>query len=164
MDYYTVSLLIGVASIIASLVSVAYWLGSRLTRVEKDIERLGEGLGRLANAINGVGESIIEYLGLKGVLNQGEVNYLKSDIRRITLIATNPFTEAERRRLLELIDRGEDLTPEEADELLNLAKKFYNEYAGKVQDAWKMLYYAAAIHGIVHGRYERKATPPNPNP
>ena len=55
-----------------------------------------------------------------------------------------PLTEDEKRRLLELIDRGEDLTPEEADELLNLAKKFYNEYAGKVQDAWKMLYYAAA--------------------
>jgi len=75
-----------------------------------------------------------------------------------------PLTEDEKRRLLELIDRGEDLTPEEADELLNLAKKFYNEYAGKVQDAWKMLYYAAAIHGIVHGRYERKATPPKPKP
>jgi len=33
-----VSLLIGVASIIASLATVAYRLGSRLTGVEKDIE------------------------------------------------------------------------------------------------------------------------------
>jgi archaellum component FlaC len=180
MDYYTVSLLIGVASIIASLVSVAYWLGGRLTKmdsrltgmesrltgveskltvmdsrltgVEKGIERLDERLGRLTNAINGVGESIVEYLGLRGVLNQGDVNYLKSEIRRLASTATNPFTEAERRRLLELVDK-DDLTIEEAEELHRLARKFYEEYIDKTPDAIKVLLYAAAMRGITYRKY-----------
>ena len=163
MDYYTVSLLIGVASIIASLVSVAYWLGSRLTKVEKDIERLGEGLGRLANAINGVGEAIVDYLGFRGVLKPEEATYLKSDIKRITSIATNPFTEAERRRLLELVDK-DDLTLEEAEELHELARKFYREYIEKTPDAYKVLLYAAAKHGEVlrkHGALGKQPSQPS---
>jgi polyhydroxyalkanoate synthesis regulator phasin len=185
MDYYTVSLLIGVASIIASLVSVAYWLGGRLTKmdsrltgmesrltgveskltvmdsrltgVEKGIERLGEGLGRLANAINGVGEAIVDYLGFRGVLKPEEATYLKSDIKRLTSIATNPFTEAERRRLLELVDK-DDLTLEEAEELHNLARKFYREYIEKTPDAWKVLYYAAAKHGEVLRKHSKQTS------
>jgi hypothetical protein len=51
------------------------------------------------------------------------------------------------------------MTPEEADELARLARKFYREYAGKVENAWLMLYYAGAIRGIVYGKYNRKLTP-----
>jgi len=165
MDIVTVlvTVLSTVVTVAVAVGSAAYWLGSRLTkmdsrltemeaRIEKNIERLSERLERLTNAINGVGESIVEYLGLKGVLNQGEVNYLKSDIRRITLIATNPFTEAERRRLLELVDK-DDLTIEEAEELYRLARKFYEEYIDKTPDAIKVLLYAAAMRGITYRKY-----------
>jgi hypothetical protein len=158
MDIVTVlvTVLSTVVTVSVAVGSVAYWLGSRLTRVEKDIEELRvelrSGLGRLANAINGVGESIIEYLGLKGVLNQGDVNYLKSEIRRIALTAANPFTEAERRRLLELVDK-DDLTLEEAEELHRLAWKFYEEYIDKTPDAIKVLFYAAAMRGITYRKY-----------
>ena len=163
MDYYTVSLLIGVASIIASLVSVAYWLGSRLTRVEDGIERLGEGLGRLTNAINGVGEAIVDYLGFRGVLKPEEATYLKSDIKRLASIAINPFTEAERRRLLELVDK-DDLTLEEAEELHELARKFYREYIEKTPDAWKVLFYAAAKHGEVLRKHGASGKQPSQQP
>jgi polyhydroxyalkanoate synthesis regulator phasin len=159
MDYYTVSLLIGVASIIASLVSVAYWLGSRLTRVEKDIERLGERLDRLTNAIVNVGEAIVDFLRFRGVLKPEEADYLKSDIKRLTSIAINPFTEAERRRLLELVDK-DDLTLEEAEELHNLARKFYREYIEKTPDAIKVLLYAAAKHGEVLRKHSKQTSQP----
>jgi len=158
-----VSLLIGVASIIASLATVAYWLGSRLTGVEKDIEMLGEGLGRLANAIDNVGESIVEYLGLKGVLKPEETNYLKSEIKKLVSTATNPFTEAKRKRLLELVDK-DDLTLKEAEELHNLAREFYREYFEKTPDAWKVLYYAAAKHGEVLRKHGASGKQPGQPP
>jgi len=152
MDFGTV---ITVAAIVGS---ATFWLGSELKGIKRDI-------GELKGSVHGLNDfliTLVDSLGRKRILE--DVDLLKTALKNMISNVTNPLTEAERRRLLELIDRGEDLTPEEADELLNLAKKFYNEYAGKVQDAWKMLYYAAAIHGIVHGKYERKATPPNPNP
>ena len=70
----------------------------------------------------------------------------------------------EKRRLLNYIRKGKDeFTLDEADDFLRLARKFFEEHMDKEQ-AWYLLFYATAIHGIVHGRYERKATPPNPNP
>jgi hypothetical protein len=68
----------------------------------------------------------------------------------------------EKMRLLEYIKKGKDeFTLDEADDFLRLARKFFEEHMDKEQ-AWYLLFYATAIHGIVHGKYERKATPPNP--
>jgi len=70
----------------------------------------------------------------------------------------------EKRRLLEYIRKGKDeFTLDEADDFLGLARKFFEEHMDKEQ-AWYLLFYATAIHGIVHGKYERKTIPPNPNP
>jgi len=132
-------------------------LRERLTRVEDGIERLGEGLGRLTNVINSVGEAIVDYLGFRGVLKPEEATYLKSEIKRITSIATNPFTETERRRLLELVDK-DDLTIEEAEELHELARKFYREYIEKTPDAYKVLLYAAAKHGEVLRKHSKQTS------
>jgi len=169
-----VSLLIGVASIIASLATVAYWLGSRLTGmdsrltgVEKDIEALSRdvnaGFNRFADVIYNVGETIVEYLGLKGVLKPEEANYLKSEIKKLVSTKTNPFTEAKRKRLLELVDK-DDLTLKEAEELHNLAREFYREYFEKTPDAWKVLYYAAAKHGEVLRKHGASGKQPGQPP
>jgi hypothetical protein len=77
--------------------------------------------------------------------------------RRITSTTTNPFTEAERKRLLELVDK-DDLTLEEAEELHNLARKFYREYIEKTPDAYKVLLYAAAKHGEVLRKYGKQTS------
>jgi polyhydroxyalkanoate synthesis regulator phasin len=176
MDIVTVlvTVLSTVVTVSVAVGSAAYWLGSRLTkmdsrltemeaRIEKNIERLSERLERLTNAINGVGESIVEYLGLKGVLNQGEVNYLRSEIMRLTSIATNPLTAEEKKRLLELVNK-DDLTLEEAEELHNLARKFYEEYIGKTPDAFKVLLYVAAMRGITYRKYGALRKQPNQPP
>jgi polyhydroxyalkanoate synthesis regulator phasin len=168
MDYGIIEFLVGIVTIVGFMYKFEKDtreefrrdigdLRERLTRVEDGIERLGEGLGRLANAINGVGEAIVDYLGFRGVLKPEEANYLKSDIKRITSIATNPFTEAERRRLLELVDK-DDLTLEEAEELHELARKFYREYIEKTPDAYKVLLYAAAKHGEVLRKHSKQTS------
>jgi len=82
-----------------------------------------------------------------------------SNTRRIVSTATNPFTEAER-RLLELVDK-DDLTLEEAEELHELARKFYREYIEKTPDAYKVLLYAAAKHGEVLRKHSASGKQPN---
>ena len=83
--------------------------------------------------------------------------------RRIASTTTNPFTEAERKRLLELVDK-DDLTLEEAEELHELARKFYREYIEKTPDAYKVLLYAAAKHGEVLRKHGASGKQPGQPP
>jgi hypothetical protein len=154
MDIATI--LSTVVTVVVTVGTVAYWLGSKLTEMEKDIEALrsdvNAGFNRLANAIDNVGEVIVDYLGLRGVSDPKDVYYLRAEIRRLASTTTNPFTEAERKRLLELVDK-DDLTLEEAEELHNLARKFYREYIEKTPDAYKVLLYAAVMLGATYKKY-----------
>ena len=90
-------------------------------------------------------------------IEEGIERLTTPNTRRITSTATNPFTEAERRRLLELVDK-DDLTLEEAEELHNLARKFYREYIEKTPDAYKVLLYAAAKHGEVLRKHSKQTS------
>ena len=123
--------------------------------------KMRSGFNRLADAIDSVGEAIVDYPGVKGVLDPNEAGFLRAVFRRLVSTTTNPLTEAERRRLLELVDK-DDLTIEEAEELYRLARKLYEEYIDKTPDAFKALLYAAAMRGITYRKYGRK--PPNLDP
>ena len=92
-------------------------------------------------------------------IEEGIERLTTSNTRRIASTATNPFTEAERRRLLELVDK-DDLTLEEAEELHELARKFYREYIEKTPDAYKVLFYAAAKHGEVLRKHSKQTSQP----
>ena len=188
MDITTILSIIGTIATVAVIVGTAmYKLGGRLARIEKDVESLrrdvdglrrdvnelkaGVGelrigltnvqrdVGELRRAVNGLGDflaNLVEKLSGKGVLE--DANLLKTALRNMTNTVTNPLTSEERRRLVELIDKDE-LTPEEADELARLARRFYREYAGKVENAWLMLYYAAVKRGVTYRKYNRELTP-----
>ncbi len=110
-----VTILSTIATVVVAVGTATYWLGSRLTEVKKDIEALRSemrgGFSRLANAIGSVGEAIVGYLGIKGVLDPNEARFLRAVIKNLaaTVTATNPLTEAERKRLLELVNK-DDLT------------------------------------------------------
>jgi len=93
-------------------------------------------------------------------IEEGIERLTTSNTRRIASTATNPFTEAERRRLLELVDK-DDLTLEEAEELHELARKFYREYIEKTPDAYKVLFYAAAKHGEVLRKHSKQTSQPS---
>ncbi|BDR92833.1 hypothetical protein [Vulcanisaeta souniana] len=110
---------------------------------------------RLVNIITGQNEFITEFLGFRGVLDSKDVSFVKAALHSMVVAATNPPTEAEKRRLLELIDKDE-LTLEEADELLQLARKFVMEYGDRGPDVWKMLWYASVMHGITLRKLEEK--------
>jgi len=154
MDYSIIEFLVGVVTIVGFMYKF-----EKDTR--EDVER---SIGRLADVIGNVGETIVEYLGSRDILDPKDVRFLRAEVRRLTSTATLGSSmpvfrsmavteqETERIRLLELIDK-DDLTIEEAEELYRLARKFYREYIEKTPDAIKVLLYAAAMRGITYRKY-----------
>ncbi len=177
MDIITIlSTIVAVAGIVGG---ATYGLGARLARIEKDVESLKRGVEDNAREINelrrDVSElktrvddltkafrwqsdvmlSLVEQLDKKGVIEGVEA--CKLAFKDITSIIGNPLTEEERKRLLELINK-DDLTPEEADELVRLARKVLAEHMDK-REAWWLAYYAAAKRGETYRKYNKKLTP-----
>ena len=179
MDYGTIGLLLGEVGIIIALVRIAYWLGGRLSGIERDIEalkrdvealkasvsELRERLGKvedklslLIKTLKWQGETmthLIEHLKKKGIIE--DVDAWKTVFNGITSIIGNPFTSEEKKRLLELINK-DNLTPEEADEFERLAWRFWSEHMDK-REAWYLLLYAAAKRGETYGKHNKKLTP-----
>ena len=118
---------------------------------------MDERFNRLINVVTGQNEFITEFLGFRGVLDSRDVSFVKAALHNIVTMSTNPLTETEKKRLLELIDKDES-TLEETDELLRLAKKFVMEYGNRGPDVWKMLWYTAAMHGITLRKIEERKT------
>jgi len=129
MDYISLGLLVAVLGVVVSTLGLVINLTRSIGDLGERLTRVGDGIERLAT----------------------------SNTRRIASTATNPFTEAERRRLLELVDK-DDLTLEEAEELHELARKFYREYIEKTPDAYKVLLYAAAKHGEVLRKHSKQTS------
>ncbi|MDT7971032.1 MAG: hypothetical protein RQ842_10710 [Vulcanisaeta sp.] len=166
MDITTILSIIGTIATVAVIVGTAmYKLGSRLARIEKDIKALRSevrsGFNRLADVITNTNVITIDYLGLRGILDLNEVRFLGTVIKRlVSTVTTNPLTEAERKRLLELVDK-DDLTIEEAEEFYTLARKLYREYIGKTPDAAYALLYATYKRREAYMRHGGQQTKPS---
>jgi len=156
MDYSLIELLVGIVTIVGFMYKF-----EKDTRSELKSE-MRSGFSRLANAIDSVGEAIIDYLGVKGVLDPNEARFLRAVIKNLatTITTTNPLTETERKRLLELVDK-DDLTIEEAEELYRLARKLYREYIDKTPDAFAALLYAAYKRKEAYMKHWQTTQPTN---
>lgn len=159
MDYLTIGLLAAVLSVVISVLGIVISLVRSVNDLRERLARVEDRLSRVEDKLNWLMKdfmvSLIERLNKRGIIE--DVDAWKMALRGIVSTATNPLTETERRRILELVDKGEDLTPEEADELLRLVRKLYDEYREKdPENAMKALYYAAAIRGKVYGKYGKK--------
>ena len=88
-------------------------------------------------------EFFAEFLGYRGVLDARDVEFVRGELSRLS--KPNPMSEEELRRIRELVEKGE-LTLEEANELLSLARRFVDEYGDK-PGAWKLLIYASIMRG-----------------
>ena len=159
MDYSLIEFLVGVVTIVGFMYKF-----EKDTRSELKSE-MRSGFNRLTDAIDSVGEAIVDYPGVKGVLDPNEARFLRAVIKSLasTITATNPLTEAERKRLLELVDK-DDLTIEEAEELYRLARKLYREYIDKTPDAFKALLYAAYKRKEAYMKHWQTTQPTNTNP
>jgi hypothetical protein len=160
MDYTLIEFLAGIVTIVGFMYKFE-------RDARRDIGELRERLGRVEDrlnllvrafmGLNGVMTSLVGQLEKKGVLEGADA--WKAALGNITTIIGNPLTPEEKKRLLEFINRGkDDFTPEEADEFLRLAWRFWSEHMD-MEEAWYLLYYAAAIRGRTYGRHNKELTP-----
>lgn len=73
------------------------------------------------------------------------------------LATINPLTREEWVKVKEYLDKSErgELTLEEADEFLELARKVVKEY-GEYPEAWKLHIYAIVVRALLIKKYAEK--------
>lgn len=133
-----------VATVVISVASLAYWLGKKFAQIDTKFRAMEAKMDSVARATRDQFEFFAEFLGYRGVLDSKDVSFVKGELAR--LARANPLTEAELRRIRELVEK-EELTLEEADELRELARRFVEEH-GDRPGAWKLLIYASIMRGI----------------
>ena len=112
-------------------------------------------INRLATAFTDYQEFFIEFLTTEGVVRERYRDVLIKEAKRVMRLATtNPLTKEEWARLKELFEKSErnELTLEEADEFLELARKVALEY-GEYPEAWKLHIYATITRALLYKKY-----------
>lgn len=87
-------------TIIGMLGGAIYWISRRFVALEYGLnemsERVAGAIEGLKNAVLAIRTSLVEYLGLKGPVEESEVRYLISQAMRIvSMVKVNPLTEGE---------------------------------------------------------------------
>uniref|UniRef100_A0A7J2U680 Uncharacterized protein n=1 Tax=Ignisphaera aggregans TaxID=334771 RepID=A0A7J2U680_9CREN len=118
-------------------------------------------LERLGEAFTGYQEFLLEFLATEGVIEEKYKGVFMKELKGFIRLATaNPLSKEEWGRLKELFEKSEkdELTPEEADEFLELARKVVREYWDR-REAYRLHIYAAIVRGLTYKKYyEKKET------
>jgi hypothetical protein len=150
---------------LATVIGVAYWLGKKFSEIDYRFRQIDERFKvidarfeqidkrfddlknyidsrfeRLATAFTNYQKFFIEFLTTEGVVEERYRDVLIKEARRtMRLAVANPLTKEEWTRLKELFEKSEknELTLEEADEFLELARKVVWEY-GENPKMWKL--------------------------
>jgi len=128
------------------------YFGERLNDFE---ERFSSRIQRLAEAFTNYQEFFVEFLTTEGVIKPGYRDLLVKQARGTMRLATlNPLTREEWERLKVYLDKSErdELTLEEADDFLELARKVVREY-GEHPEAWKLHIYATITRALTAKKY-----------
>jgi len=168
---------------LVAIVSAIYWLGGRFGEIGgrfklvderfqhiderfKHVDRrldelesriLGR-IERLASAFTYYHEFFLEVLSREGVIGSDIAEVLAREARRVVRLALlNPLTKGEWEKIKEYLDKSErgELTLEEADEFLELARKVVREY-GEYAEAWKLHMYATIVRALLIKRLAEK--------
>jgi hypothetical protein len=127
----------------------------RLDELESRI--LGR-IERLAGAFTYYHEFLLEVLSREGVIRSDIAEVPAREARRVVRLALlNPSTREEWEKIKEYLDKSErgELTLEEADEFLELARKVVREY-GEYAEAWKLHMYATIVRALLIKRLAEK--------
>jgi hypothetical protein len=158
---------------LATVIGVAYWLGRKFTEIDYRFRLIDERfeqidkrfddlknyidsrVERLATAFTNYQEFFIEFLTTESVIEERYRGVLLKELRGVMRLAVaNPLSKEEWARLKELFEKSErnELTLEEADEFLELARKVAWEY-GEYPEAWKLHIYATITRALLYKKY-----------
>lgn len=115
-------------------------------------------LERLATAFTNYQEFFIEFLTTESVIEERYRGVLLKELRGVMRLAVaNPLSKEEWARLKELFEKSErnELTLEEADEFLELARKAALEH-GENPKMWKLHIYATITRALLYKKYYEK--------
>ena len=118
-------------------------------------EKLSSRIERLAEAFTSYQEFFVEFLTTEGVVKPDYRDLLVKQARGVMRLATlNPLTREEWERLKAYLDKSErdELTLEEAEDFLELARKVVREY-GEHPEAWKLHIYATITRALTAKRH-----------
>ena len=120
-------------------------MNRRFTSMEAKMTREIRRLGALFITYQ---DFLIDFLSLEGVIRSDRADFLKAEARRLFKLAFTSLTKEEWKRLAELLDKDK-YTPEEAEELLELAKKARDKYWDR-EEAWRLYIFARIVYVETH--------------
>lgn len=121
------------------------------TRLGELENRLNSKIERHATAYTNYQEFFVEFLVSQKVIRPEYKRLLVSHAAKtMRLAVSNPLTKEEWEKLKTYFDKSlkDELTPEEAEEFLELARKVVKEY-GEHDEAWKLHIYATITYALI---------------
>ncbi len=149
------------ASILATLLGSVWWLAQKLAHIEARLARLEEtkadkadveairreladkasrddvagirhGLSSVVSAASEAHRAIVDFLALKGVVEEGEARYLAERVKALFTVALpNPLTEEELRFVRDFLDRAAEdpnkVTEEECERAYQIGVRLFSE-------------------------------------
>ncbi len=149
------------ASILATLLGSVWWLAQKLAHIEASLARLEEakadkadveairreladkpsredvagirhGLSSVVSAASEAHRAIVDFLALKGVVEEGEARYLAERVKALFTVALpNPLTEEELRFVRDFLDRAAEdpdkVTEEECERAYQIGVRLFSE-------------------------------------
>ena len=151
----------GINGLRSELGSARSELSSEIRSVKVEVADLKFRVASVERALQGFGETLVEFLAAKGVVSEPE----KVALRGFLAAALPParskyYTEEVRRRLLELLEK-DDVTAEDVRELDRISDLIYKEYleTGRedlIKYYYKLRVYIALLAGLLRSKAKQE--------
>jgi hypothetical protein len=158
-------------TIIGMIASVAYWLGRRFALIERkfdalraEFEDMREDFARafegLKSAVSSSHALTLDFLALKGLLDEKEAGFVKAEIERtVSMVRLNPITKEELEFLKKVVAKDvNEITLEEAERIIEIGKRWWFEDGSEA--AYKVFLGGLVIRGYIISKAVREGRKP----
>jgi hypothetical protein len=158
-------------TIIGMIASAAYWLGRKLALIERkfdalraEFEDMREDFARafegLKSAVSSSHALTLDFLALKGLLDEKEAGFVKAEIERtVSMVKLNPITREELEFLKKVVAKDvNEITLEEAERIIEIGKRWWFEDGSEA--AYKVFLGGLVIRGYIISKAVREGRKP----
>ena len=152
------------AGLKAEIDSVKAELGGRLDALREEVRELRGQFARafegLRTAVSSSHALILDFLALKGLLDEREAGFVKAEIGRvISMVQLNPITREELEFLKRVVAKDlNEITLEEAERMVEIGKRWWFEDGSEV--AYKVYLGGLVIRGYIISKAVREGRKP----